>query len=210
MSGDGGQRKRLGLTEVPVIVRTADDEQVLELAIVENIQREDLNPIELAMAFHRMAAELGLSHDQIGQKTGKERATITNAVRLLQLPTDIQQMIAREATVRRATPRALLKFDNERSQRELAMRCVREGWSVRQIEEFTRPNVGRSDSKKRDKPKRQPLDPNVKLRCRRWNGFSAPECASWRRPAAQGRSRSNTTQAEDLSRIYDLIIPTIK
>ena len=62
-----------------MIVRTADDQQVLELAIVENIQREDLNPIELAIAFQRMATELGLSHDQIGQKTGKERTTITNS-----------------------------------------------------------------------------------------------------------------------------------
>jgi ParB family chromosome partitioning protein len=74
------------LKEVPVIVRTADDQQVLELALVENIQREDLNPIELAVAFHRMANELGMSHDQIGHKTGKERTTITNSVRLLQLP----------------------------------------------------------------------------------------------------------------------------
>ncbi len=78
--------KAAGLTEVPVIVRTADDQQVLELALVENIQREDLNPIELATAFYRMASELGMSHDQIGSKTGKERTTITNAVRLLQLP----------------------------------------------------------------------------------------------------------------------------
>src|ERR1700733_11285799 len=71
-----------GLTEVPVIVREADDHKVLELAIVENIQREDLNPIELAFAFERMAAELGLSHEEIGAKTGKDRATVTNSIRL--------------------------------------------------------------------------------------------------------------------------------
>ena len=76
------------------------------MAIVENIQREDLNPIELALAFHRMATDLGLSHEQIGQKTGKERTTVTNAVRLLQLPEDLQAMVASKATVRRACPSA--------------------------------------------------------------------------------------------------------
>src|ERR1035438_4139189 len=85
--------KLLGLKDIPIIPRAATDEQVLELAIIENIQREDLNPIELAMAFHRMAAELGLSHEQIGEKTSKDRATVTNTIRLLQLPEDIQNLI---------------------------------------------------------------------------------------------------------------------
>jgi len=75
--------KSAGLDKVPVIPRLADDHKVLELAIIENIQREDLNPIELALAFHRMATELDLSHDQIGEKTGKDRATVTNTIRLL-------------------------------------------------------------------------------------------------------------------------------
>src|SRR6202167_5345411 len=132
--------KAAGLTEVPVIVRTADDQQVLELAIVENIQREDLNPIELATAFQRMATELGLSHDQIGQKTGKERTTITNSVRLLQLPRALQTMIASKQ-LSAGHARALLKFEDEQLQREIAQRCIAEGWSVRQIEEFTRPKT---------------------------------------------------------------------
>ncbi len=79
-----------GFKEVPAIVVTADDQRALELALIENIQREDLNPMELATTFHRMATELGMSHDQIGHKTGKERVTITNSVRLLQLPLDLQ------------------------------------------------------------------------------------------------------------------------
>src|SRR5665213_1150787 len=97
-----------GLKEVPVIVREADDQKVLELALIENIQREDLNPIELAIAFERMAAELSLSHEEIGQKTGKDRATVTNAIRLLQLPKQVQNLVS----ARILTPghaRALLK-----------------------------------------------------------------------------------------------------
>src|SRR5579864_5343104 len=111
--------KAAGLTEVPVIVRNADDQQVLELALVENIQREDLNPIELATAFYRMASELGMSHDQIGSKTGKERTTITNAVRLLQLPTTIQGMVAAKQ-LSAGHARALLKFEDEATQLDIA------------------------------------------------------------------------------------------
>src|SRR5580704_13967733 len=106
-----------GLTEVPVIAREADDQKVLELAIVENIQREDLNPIELALAFERMASELSLSHDQIGQKTGKERTTITNSVRLLQLPDELQAMVASKQ-LSAGHARALLKFEDAQMQRE--------------------------------------------------------------------------------------------
>ena len=104
-----------GLTEVPVIVREADDQKVLELAIVENIQREDLNPIELAMAFERMAAELALSHEEIGQKTGKDRATVTNAIRLLQLPAEVQEMVS-SRRLSQGHARALLKLPTEKIQ----------------------------------------------------------------------------------------------
>src|SRR5579862_7257631 len=108
-----------GLTEVPVIVRDADDQKVLELAIVENIQREDLNPIELAVAFERMASELSLSHEEIGQKTGKDRATVTNSIRLLQLPTAVQQLVStRKLSAGHA--RALLKLPTEKAQTEVA------------------------------------------------------------------------------------------
>ena len=151
-----------GLTEVPVIVREADDQKVLELAIVENIQREDLNPIELAMAFERMAAELALSHEEIGQKTGKDRATVTNSIRLLQLPTQVQEMVSGKKLTQ-GHARALLKLQTEKIQCEVADRCVLEGWSVRQIEEFTKP--ARETTDEIVPPVKVPqkaLDPNVR------------------------------------------------
>ncbi len=200
--------KSAGLTEVPVIVRTADDEQALELAIVENIQREDLNPIELAMAFQRMAAELGLSHDQIGQKTGKQRVTITNAVRLLQLPTDVQQMIGSKQ-LSPGHARALLKFDDEDLQRELAIRCVREGWSVRQIEEFTRPDAGLSGHKFRRKNDAKPLDPNVKEAISEMERVLGTKVRIVEKPRGKGHIEIEYYSDDDLSRIYDLIVPTI-
>jgi len=195
--------KLVGLKHVPVIVRTADDEQVLELAIVENIQREDLNPIELAMAFQRMATELGLSHDEIGQKTGKERTTITNSLRLLQLPAELQSMIAAKQ-LSAGHARALLKFEDEQLQREIAKRCIDEGWSVRQIEEFTRP---KAVGAKATKPE-APLDPNVKFALSELERALGTKVRIIEARGGKGRIEIEYYSSEDLSRIYDLIVET--
>jgi ParB family chromosome partitioning protein len=191
-----------GLKEIPVIVRTANDQQVLELAIVENIQREDLNPIELALAFHRMAAELGLSHEQIGHKTGKERTTITNSVRLLQLPPEIQNLIAaRQLSAGHA--RALLKIEHEDLQKIIARRCIDEGWSVRQIEQFTRPSSPDPTPKPR-KPA-DPLDPNVKAALSEMERVLGTKVRIVESAKGKGRIEIEYYSADDLSRLYDLI-----
>lgn len=196
--------KAAGLKEVPVIVRTADDQQVLELALVENIQREDLNPIELAIAFHRMASELGMSHDQIGNKTGKERTTITNAVRLLQLPQEIQDMIA-SRRLSAGHARALLKFDEEQIQREIASRCVAEGWSVRQIEEFTRAKPP-SQRKAKTKPTDASLDPNVKFAVQELERVLGTRVRIVERTGGAGRIEIDYYNPDDLSRVYERIM----
>jgi ParB family transcriptional regulator, chromosome partitioning protein len=192
------------LTEVPVIVRTADDEQVLELAIVENIQREDLNPIELAFAFQRMASELGLSHEQIGQKTGKERTTITNAVRLLQLPPEVRNMVASKR-LSAGHARALLKFDDAQMQNEIARRCIAEGWSVRQIEEFTRP-ASLPNKPKAEKPAEPQLDPNVKFAMSELERTLGTKVRVIEGRGGKGRIEIEYYSPDDLSRIYDLIV----
>jgi ParB family chromosome partitioning protein len=195
--------KLVGLKHVPVIVRTADDEQVLELAIVENIQREDLNPIELAFAFQRMATELGLSHDEIGQKTGKERTTITNSLRLLQLPAELQSMIAAKQ-LSAGHARALLKFEDEQLQREIAKRCIAEGWSVRQIEEFTRPKAVAAKAAKPEAP----LDPNVKFALSELERALGTKVRIIESRGGKGRIEIEYYSSDDLSRIYDLIVET--
>jgi ParB family chromosome partitioning protein len=191
------------LTDVPVIVRTADDQQVLELAIVENIQREDLNPIELALAFQRMASELGLSHDQIGQKTGKERTTVTNAVRLLQLPMEVRDLVASKQ-LSAGHARALLKFDDAQMQLDVARRCIAEGWSVRQIEEFTRP-ASLPAKAKAAKPEPQ-LDPNVKFALSELERTLGTRVRIIESRGGKGRIEIEYYSADDLSRIYDLIV----
>jgi len=196
--------KLANLTEVPVIVRTADDEQVLELAIIENIQREDLNPIELAHAFQRMATELGLSHDQIGAKTGKERTTVTNAIRLLQLPTEVRDLIAAKK-LSSGHARALLKYEEPALQREIAQRCIAEGWSVRQIEEFTRPQT---IGDKGPKPKKSApaLDPNVKFAMSELERTLGTKVRIIEGRGGKGRIEIEYYSPEELSRIYDLIV----
>lgn len=200
--------KAAGLKEVPIIIRTADDQQVIELALVENIQREDLNPIELAIAFHRMAAELGLSHDQIGQKTGKERTTITNSVRLLQLPENIQQMVATKQ-LSAGHARALLKFDNPETQKDIAERCVAEGWSVRQIENYTRPAASGAQKEKR-KPNEAALDPNVKAAIDELERVLGTKVKIIERGRGAGRIEIEYYNPEDLNRIYDQIVGEVK
>jgi len=195
--------KAAGLTEVPVIVRAADDQRMLELAIIENIQREDLNPIELAVAFQRMAAELGLSHDQIGQKTGKERTTITNAVRLLQLPVELQSLVASKQ-LSPGHARALLKFTDEQIQREIAQRCITEGWSVRQIEEFTRPKSIAPKAKSK-KPEGS-TDPNVKFALSELERILGTKVRIIESRGGKGRIEIEYYSPEDLSRIYDLVV----
>jgi ParB family chromosome partitioning protein len=190
-----------GLKEVPVAVREADDERVLELAIIENIQREDLNPIELALAFQRMAAELGLSHDQIGQKTGKERTTVTNAVRLLQLPEELQGMVASKQ-LSAGHARALLKFEDRDMQRDIAQRCISEGWSVRQIESYTRPKPAAPKAERTEKP----IDPNVKFAMSEMERVLGTRVKIVETGKGKGRIEIEYYNEDDLNRIYELVV----
>lgn len=197
--------KRAGLTEIPIVLRDADDEKVLELAIVENVQREDLNPIELAIAFQRMAAELNLSHDQIGEKTGKDRATISNSIRLLQLPQEVQDMVA----TKRLSPghaRALLKVQNEQRQREMAERSLNEGWSVRQMEEFTKPSKVPTVSGEKTLTEPPRVDPNVKAAISELERVLGTRVRVAEKGKNKGQIEIEYYSDEDLDRIYNQIV----
>lgn len=194
-----------GLAEVPVIVREANDQKVLELAIVENIQREDLNPIELATAFERMATELSLSHEEIGQKTGKDRVTVTNSIRLLQLPADVQELVS----TRKLTPghaRALLKLPTGKAQRDLADKCIREGWSVRQMEEFTKPPKEATDEIVAHKTNPKTVDPNVRAAIAELERVLGTRVRIMEKGKGKGLIELEYYSEEDLDRIYSLIV----
>jgi len=134
-----------GLTTVPVNVQELADDKLLEIALIENIQREDLNPIELAEAFERMVNELQLSHEEIGRRTGKDRVTVTNTIRLLQLPPEVQQIVS-SGKMSAGHARALIGVKDPDRQKSLAYSVIAENWTVRQIEKAVKDTVqGASD-----------------------------------------------------------------
>lgn len=128
--------KSLGLLEIPAIVRRVSDADVLEMSIVENIQREELNAVEEAKAYRRLAQEFGLSQDNIAERVGKDKSTVSNLLRILNLPEKIQQHIQND-DISLGHAKALLAVIDPARQLSLCERAVREGLSVRQMEFLT-------------------------------------------------------------------------
>lgn len=129
--------KRAGLTEIPAIIRTPDDRGMLTEALVENLQREDLNPLEEAAAFQQLLEDFAMTHEEIGSRVGRSRAAITNTIRLLQLPPSIQGMLER-GELSAGHARALLGIEDRKFVEYVAAKAAAEGWSVRQVEEAAR------------------------------------------------------------------------
>jgi ParB family chromosome partitioning protein len=129
--------KRAGLPTIPALVRTATDIASLEQAVVENLHRQDLNPLEEAAAFQQLLEDFGLTHDQLATRVGKSRAAITNTLRLFQLPPSIQRLVA-ENRLAAGHARALLGTPDRAFQEALARRVVSEGLSVRAVEDAVR------------------------------------------------------------------------
>jgi ParB family chromosome partitioning protein len=129
--------RRAGLTTIPAIIRRADDRGVAEQALVENLQRQDLTALEEAAAFQQLIEDFGLTHDEVASRVGKSRSTVTNTVRLLQLPPAVQRMVA-EGQLTAGHARALLATPDRAFQEQLARRAVDEHWTVRETEEAVR------------------------------------------------------------------------
>ncbi|MFM8237861.1 MAG: ParB/RepB/Spo0J family partition protein [Actinomycetota bacterium] len=129
--------RRAGLSTIPAIIRTADDAEMLQQAIVENVQREQLNPLEEAAAYQQLIEDFSLTHDEVATRVGKSRASVSNTLRLMQLPAAIQ-LFLRDGTLRMGHARALLGTPDRAFQEELARRAVEEDLSVRAVEEAIR------------------------------------------------------------------------
>lgn len=194
--------KLAGLTQVPVIVQDFPDDRLLEITLIENIQREDLNPIETALAFERLAKELQLSHDEIGQRTGKDRTTITNLLRLLNLPTDLQQLVA-ERRLSSGHARCLLGLPAASLQREVAEKCVAQGWSVRQMERVTQRMLETRQPKSVNEVEQ---DPNVKAAIQELERVLGTKVRIVEKAKQRGRIEIDYYSSEDLDRIYSTIV----
>lgn len=129
--------KLAGLTEIPAYVRTANDQQMLEMALIENIQRENLNAIEVALSFQRMIDECNLKQEELGSRVSKNRSTVTNYLRLLKLPPAIQAAI-RDKEISMGHARALISVENSDQQLYLFQEIINRGLSVRKVEELVR------------------------------------------------------------------------
>jgi len=129
--------KLAGLATVPAVIRESDDAESLREALIENIHREDLNPIELAEAFRELLEELGLKQETLAERLGMSRSHIANTIRLLQLPPEVQPLLA-EGRIQAGHGRALLTLGDAEAQRSLALRIAAEDLSVREVEELVR------------------------------------------------------------------------
>ena len=129
--------RQVGLEEIPAVVRDEDDESALAEALIENIQREDLNPLEQAAGYQQLLEDFGLTHEKVAERVGKSRSSVTNTLRLLSLPASIQGLLVRgELTAGHA--RALLSLEERATAESIARRAAKEGWSVRQVEDAVR------------------------------------------------------------------------
>lgn len=192
---------RLGWKEVPAQVRNVDDRTLLVLALVENLQRSQLSAIEEAEAYRRLGEEFSLSQQEIAEVVGKDRSTVANALRLLQLPLSVRLMVA-EGRLGAGHARALLGLGNDRRIADLALEAVEQGWSVREVEarvQRVRPAAGRRPRKEaaRDPAERvleealqQALGTNARIR--RGRGM-------------RGRIEIPFFGAEDFERVFELI-----
>jgi len=190
------------LAQVPAVVRDIPDDHLLEITLIENIQREDLNPIETAAALARMGAELKLSPDEIGRRTGKDRTTIINFTRLLQLPSDLQQLIA-DRRLSAGHGRCLLSLPSVEHQREVAEKAVTNAWSVRQTERVTQRMMEGRTPKRVDEVE---TDPNVKAAIQEMQRVLGTRVRIIEGAKKKGKIEIEFYSQEDLDRIYGVIV----
>jgi ParB family transcriptional regulator, chromosome partitioning protein len=138
--------KLAGLKTIPVYLRTANDQQMLEMALIENIQRENLNAIEIALSYQRLMSECSLKQEELGERVGKNRTTVTNYLRLLKLPPDIQ-IAVRDNKLSMGHARAIINVEKAEEQLFIFQKAIRDDLSVRKVEELVRELADKSSSK---------------------------------------------------------------
>ncbi|MBV8553850.1 MAG: ParB/RepB/Spo0J family partition protein [Acidobacteriaceae bacterium] len=200
-----------GLAEIPALVRTVEQIQLLELALIENIQREDLNPIEIATAFERLSSQHGLSHEQIAERTGKQRSTVTNFLRLLNLGPDARnELIAGRISMGHA--RALLNLTDAKEQAQACENIINNRLSVRETEalvkKLTEPPPPPPEASPVLEPKPEPpqIDPNVRAALDEMEMALGTRVRLVARSDKAGRLEIEYYSQEDLDRIYSVIV----
>jgi len=191
-----------GLSDVPVVVSDADSDKLLLHALVENIQREDLNPIETAEAMMKLRLQLNLSHEEIADRTGKDRTTVTNLLRLLKLPEEVQLLVA-ERRLSMGHARALLAIEDREALRTLATQTAEQGYSVRQLERIVSKRTVEATPREAEQPKEQ--DANVRAAATTLEHTLGTRVRIVESNSSRGRIEIDYYSQDDLQRIYLLI-----
>jgi ParB family chromosome partitioning protein len=190
--------RRAGLETVPVVVReVSGDQELLELALVENLQRSDLNPLEEAEAYSALQEKFGLSQEEVAVRVGKARTTVTNSLRLLRLPEEVQELL-REGQLSAGQARPLLALATPEEQILLAERAVREGLSARDLERETSP-------KEKAKKKTRPVEVNTAAAEEKLTRRLQTK-VEIRRRGKGGHLQIHFHSEEELMRLYDLLM----
>ena len=192
---------RLGWKDVPAIIREVDDRTLLVLALVENLQRAGLSALEEAQGYQQLQEEFGLSQQEVAEAVGKDRSTVANTLRLLQLPASVRRMVE-EGDLSAGHARALLGVDSAHGMTDLAEQAVSEGWSVRETEKrvrSARPRKKRKGKSRDEDPAQKELEValarslGTEVRIRRTRG------------ATKGRIEVSFYDAEDFERVFELL-----
>ncbi len=192
--------KEVGLKKVPVVVKAYSDQQLMEIALIENLQRENLNPIEEAEAYEKLIEHYSYTQEELAQKIGKSRPHVANILRLLQLPDKIREFVSRSA-LSMGHARALLPVGKEDLQVQLANDVVKKGLSVRQLEELVKQlNVSRETNKKKVE-KKEPLVLQMEERLRSRFGTSV----KIKKGSKRGKIEIDFYSNDDLQRILDIL-----
>ena len=195
-----------GLVRIPAVIRNVSDDKVLEIALIENIQREDLNPIEEARAYAKLIETLGLTQEMVAERVGRDRSYVTNYLRLLKLPEDLQELL-QAGRISTGHARTLLGVDQPDVQRRIARRVIEQGLSVRATEQLVKAAAETmGPSGPRPARKEQAADPNIRAaetKLRRYFGTKV-------RIVQLSNSQSGKIELEyynqaDLNRLYDLL-----
>lgn len=194
-----------GLIKIPAVIRNVSDDKVLEIALIENIQREDLNPIEEARAYKKLIETLGLTQEMVGERVGRDRSYVTNYLRLLKLPEDLQELL-QSGRISTGHARTLLGVDQPDLQRRIARRVIEQGLSVRATEQLVKAAVDRIAPAPKSAARQQVADPNIKAaetKLRRYFGTKV-------RIVQLSNSQSGKIEFEfynqvDLNRLYNLL-----
>jgi ParB family transcriptional regulator, chromosome partitioning protein len=197
--------KEAGLAEVPIFIREVEEDKLLELALVENIQREDLNPIEAAQAFEQLTRQYQLTHEQIAERTGKDRSTITNFLRLLRLCAEVRQELI-NGRIAMGHARALLAIEDATLQCQACDQIISKELSVRETEQLVKRLLSPAPEPAPPKEERR-IDANMRAALDQMAMTLGTKVKIVPRSEKSGRIEIEYYSTEDLQRIYEAIVP---